>query len=131
MTLDIAAVALTPHSLPFEPKSQISFDTSYILAFDKITTYLTGLGDQVFALGYPRGITSLTMSYPIAKAGYLATEPGQLFAIELTGKDRSGKMVQRRLEGKLLVQPGGNNIPFRPGVVSLHNGAFATPICRL
>jgi len=105
-TVDIAAVALTPNSLPFELRSQTSFDPSYMLAFDKITTYLTGLGDQVFALGYPRGITSLTTSYPIAKAGYLATEPGQLFAIELTGKDRSGKTVNRRLEGKLLVVDG-------------------------
>jgi len=105
-TVDVAAVALTPDSLPFEPRSQTSFDSSYMLSFDKITTYLTGLGDQVFALGYPRGVTSLTTSYPIAKAGYLATEPGQLFSIELTGQDRTGKKVERRLEGKLLIVDG-------------------------
>lgn len=105
-TVDIAALALTPNFLAFETGSQTSFDPSYMLAFDKITTYLTGLGDQVFALGYPRGVTSLTTSYPIAKAGYLATEPGQLFALELTGKDRSGQPVKRRLEGKLLVVDG-------------------------
>ena len=105
-TVDVAAIALTPNSLPLSPRSQISFDPSYMLAFDKITTYLTGLGDQVFALGYPRGVTSLTTSYPIAKAGYLATEPGQPFAIDLTGKDRSGNAVKRRLEGKILLVDG-------------------------
>lgn len=104
-TIDIAAIALTPNPLPLA-LTQTSFDPSYMLSFDKITTYLTGLGDQVFALGYPRGVTSLTTSYPIAKAGYLATEPGQPFAIDLTGKDRAGNTVKRRLEGKVLLVDG-------------------------
>jgi S1-C subfamily serine protease len=104
--IDVAVVALTPDILPFRPETQTSFDPSYMLSFDKITTYLTGLGDQVFALGYPRGITSLTTFYPIAKAGYLATQPGQVFAIELTGTDRSGQTTKARLEGKILVVDG-------------------------
>lgn len=104
--VDVAVVALTAATLRFQPSTQTTFDPSYMLAFDKISSYLTGLGDQVFALGYPRGITSLTTSYPIAKAGYLATEPGRLFAIQLTGKNRAGQQVQRQLEGKILVVDG-------------------------
>lgn len=42
-----------------------------------------GLGSQVFALGYPAGVSSLKNNYPLAKTGYLASLPGEEFEIQL------------------------------------------------
>jgi S1-C subfamily serine protease len=83
-----------------------SFDPSYFLPFDKITAWMIGVGDQVFAIGYPLGITSATTSYPLAKAGYLASTPGEIFAINVPTTRRNGTTTMVRLEAKLLVVDG-------------------------
>jgi hypothetical protein len=79
-----------------------SFDVSYLLPFGKITTIFTGLGDQVFAMGYPLGITSLKNNYPIAKSGYLASLPGEEFEINAPVVNRKNERVNARIEGKML-----------------------------
>ena len=114
--VDVAAVLLNdvPPSNP--PLEFNHFDVSYLLAFDRITASLTGLGDQVFALGYPHGVTSSRTSYPIAKAGYLATSPGETFAITLRQQSRNGRETPVTLEGKILVidgliMPGNSGSP--------------------
>jgi len=105
--VDVAAVFLNEIRIPIGPPlSIISFDLSYLLSFDRITSWLTGLGDQVFALGYPLGITSARTSYPVCKAGYLATIPGEEFAIEVPSASRNGTQSSSHLEGKLLVVDG-------------------------
>jgi len=105
--IDVAAVFLNETPIPAgSPPSVNSLDSSYLLPFDRITSWLTGLGDQVFALGYPLGITSAKTSYPIAKAGYLAATPGEEFAIDIPSASRNNTQSSTRLEGKLLVVDG-------------------------
>lgn len=82
------------------------FDVTYLLPFNKITAWLTGIGDQVFALGYPFGITSLKNDYPIAKSGYLASLPGQEFVVNSRCENRKKQIVSVRITGKILVIDG-------------------------
>lgn len=105
--VDVAIVSLnnvqgpTAHPFTFN-----SFDPTYLLPFDRITSWFTGLGDQVFALGYPLGITSARTSYPVAKAGYLATLPGEPFAIIIPVTRRNGTETAVSLDAKILVVDG-------------------------
>jgi len=82
------------------------FDVSYLLKFNDIMNWFTGLGDQVFALGYPLGITSLKNNFPIAKSGYLASLPGEEFAIDINVINRKKVNVKTRMEGKFLLIDG-------------------------
>jgi hypothetical protein len=104
--VDVAAVFLNEVIPASPPLEMTSFDTSYLLPFSRISSWLTGLGDQVFALGYLLGITSARTSYPIAKAGYLATVPGEEFVIDVPSSSRNQTQSMTRLEGKLLVIDG-------------------------
>ena len=83
-----------------------SFHVNFLLPFEDITRWSFNVGSEVFVLGYPRGITSLNNSYPIAKSGTIASVPGQKFAIEIIDTNRSGHLTTKRLEGKLLLIDG-------------------------
>lgn len=84
-----------------------TFETGDLVPFDQIAaTTFTGLGDQVFALGYPNGITSLRNNYPIAKSAYLSSLPGTEFAVEVPLRNRRKERVKARLEGKILLLDG-------------------------
>jgi len=96
---DLRAPAASPYSFN-------SLDPSFLLPFEKIQTWFTGVGDQVFALGYPLGITSARTSYPIAKAGYLAAPPGEPFALNIPTTRRNGTADIVALDAKMLVVDG-------------------------
>lgn len=83
-----------------------SFDSDYLLPFDRIKIWQTGLGDQVFTLGYPLGITSLKNNYPIVKSGYVASVPGEEFSIDVPALNRQNRKTQTRLQGKILLVDG-------------------------
>lgn len=83
-----------------------SFDVSYLLSFNKITSYHFNIGSQVFVLGYPLGITSLRSNYPIAKFGYIASIPGNEFSINSPVSDRTGIPKKVNITGKLLIIDG-------------------------
>ena len=83
-----------------------SFDMTYLLPFASIKQWGTGLGDQIFALGYPLGVTSLKNNYPIAKSGYVASVPGEEFAINVNVINRNKQKVKTRLNGKILIIDG-------------------------
>jgi hypothetical protein len=105
--VDVAVVELSDVPAPAGPPLTFnSFDASYLLPFDRIAASLVGVGDQVFAIGYPHGITSANTSYPLAKAGYLASTPGETFAIIVPTTHRNGITTSVRLEAKLLVVDG-------------------------
>ena len=114
--VDVVAIALTQDVLGFSPSTLVSFDLSHMLRSDRVTTLLAGLGDQVFSLGYPKGISSLATPYPIAKVGYLATQPGPSLTFDVSGENRLKKAVSRKLTGALilvdgLVLPGNSGGP--------------------
>jgi S1-C subfamily serine protease len=104
--IDIAVIALDEELSPSNNIDLFSFDVSYLLPFDKITMWLTGLGDQVFAMGYPLGITSSKNNYPIAKSGYLASLPGEEFLVNFPAVNRKKETIKTKIEGKILVVDG-------------------------
>jgi hypothetical protein len=104
--VDVAIIALGPELSPANRIDLVGFDTSYLLPFDKIMTSSTGLGDQVFAIGYPGGVTSLKNSYPLAKSSYLASLPGVEVAVKTRGKNRNGESKITTVEGKILLVDG-------------------------
>lgn len=107
--IDVAAIALDQELLSTNNIDLVSFDTSFLLPFNKIIseeTSGTGLGDQVFALGYPLGITSLNTNYPIAKGGYIASVPGQEFRIDVPTLNRQGQQVKATIQGKIVIVDG-------------------------
>lgn len=105
-TIDIALVALFEELSPGKNIDLCSFDRSYLLNFNKITSWFIGLGDQVFAMGYPLGITSLKNNYPIAKAGYIASVPGEEFSIDCPVENRQHEKRTARVQGKILLVDG-------------------------
>lgn len=64
------------------------------------------MGAPVFALGYPRGITSLLTNYPIAKRGHLAATAGEEIALNTSWILRSGQQSGIVVRGKLLLIDG-------------------------
>ena len=58
------------------------------------------------ALGYPLGITSIRNNYPVAKSGYLASVPGDEIALNISARNRSNRIANVRIEGKLLLIDG-------------------------
>jgi S1-C subfamily serine protease len=108
--VDIAVLDITAEINEVNLASEldlVSFDTSFLLGFDKIYEGMEyGIGDQVFALGYPLGITSKNSSLPIAKSGYLASLPGEEFKVDFPCKNRENKNVNATVEGKLLIIDG-------------------------
>jgi S1-C subfamily serine protease len=104
--VDVVAIALTQESLGIAPSTLTAFDGSYLLRADRVTSLLAGLGDQVFSIGYPKGISAQAAPYPIAKVGYLATQPGPSLTFDVTGENRARKQVSRKLTGTLILVDG-------------------------
>jgi len=88
----------------------------YFKSFDSLPDGFTDIGSLVFALGYPRGITSVLTNRPVAKAGYLAAVPGQELALNTKWKTCDGKEGSVIVRGKLflidgLIVPGNSGGP--------------------
>jgi S1-C subfamily serine protease len=105
--VDIGIIYLDEELSPSNNIDLASFDVSYLLPFNQIKAWSTGIGDQVFAMGYPLGITSLKSNYPIAKSGYIASMPGEDFVANVPCVNRKGVIVNdTQIKGKLLVIDG-------------------------
>lgn len=93
-----------------------SFHHSYFCCFDSIQAYHFNIGDQVFVLGYPLGITSVTNSFPVAKSGYLSSVPGDQLSIDFPAVRRNGSKTVAHIVGKVflvdgLIVPGNSGGP--------------------
>jgi hypothetical protein len=104
--IDMVIIALDEELSPANRIDLFSFDVSYLLPFDKIISSYVGLGDQVFAMGYPLGITSLKNNYPIAKSSYLASLPGTELIVEMMSENRKKEKIKTNAEGKILLLDG-------------------------
>ena len=105
-SVDIAVVFLQSDLEKATNINVPSFDVSFLLPFDRITSNYFNIGSQVFVIGYPLGITSLRNNYPLAKFGYIASTPGEEFALETVASDRINILKKVKLVGKLLVIDG-------------------------
>lgn len=104
-SIDVAVIRLEGELDPINSIDLVSFDRTFFVPFANIVNF-AGQGDQVFALGYPLGISSLTNNYPIAKAGYVASVSGQEFKIDIPIQNRAGRPIVAKIEGKFLVVDG-------------------------
>lgn len=57
-------------------------------------------------MGYPYGITSLKNNLPIAKFGFIASTPGEIFSLKFPVSNRKGIKEIVQLTGKLLIIDG-------------------------
>ena len=105
-SVDVAVVFLQDDLTKATGINAPSFDVTFLLPFHRITSHYVNIGSQVFVIGYPMGITSLRNNYPLAKFGYIASTPGEEFAIEIPATDRKGVQKKVNLTGKLLVIDG-------------------------
>jgi len=105
--IDLVAIDVTDkvHD-PQEHIYSLSYSSSYLVRFAKIQDYDTTIADEVIALGYPLGISSLRNLYPIAKMGYLASVPGEDVSIPFKPYNRAGVPTPITLDGKFLVVDG-------------------------
>jgi S1-C subfamily serine protease len=100
-------VALDTELEPSQNVTYACFAPSRLLDFDKISSMgLAGLGEAVFALGYPLGITSLKTDLPIAKAGYLSSTPGEELTVQLGCLARNQSQTIKVLSGKVILVDG-------------------------
>lgn len=106
-SVDIAMIDITEEVHSTEDIDLVSFDISYLVPFANIfeKTY-TGIGDQIFALGYPEGITSKLSNLPIAKSGYISSMPGEEFHVATICIDRFDKMQSVNIGGKIIIIDG-------------------------
>jgi hypothetical protein len=80
--------------------------TDYLEPFGNLPGPYANIGAPVFALGYPRGVTSLLTNYPVAKVGHLATPGGEELAINTHVQTKDKKIVPVIFRGKLLLIDG-------------------------
>jgi len=104
--VDIAIVYLNKDLKDIKNINVSSFDISYLRPFDSITSMYFNIGSQVFVLGYPYGITSLKNNLPIAKFGFIASTPGEIFSLKFSVPNRKGIKEIIQLTGKLLIIDG-------------------------
>lgn len=101
--IDIAVIDITSEiDALYETKklNLWSIDTSYLVPLKNITGQTsTGIGDQVFALGYPAGIKSSKTNQPIAKAGYISSSIDGDLEVLFPWKDKSGILKNTSAEG--------------------------------
>jgi hypothetical protein len=92
---------------PGEHIRESVFSATYMVRFKDIDKQLTGVGDQVFALGYPLGISSRPTNHPIAKVAYLASTPGEDTSIPyICGTQSNGQPRTVTVSGKILIVDG-------------------------
>jgi V8-like Glu-specific endopeptidase len=68
---DVAAIAIT--APPEFAKAAIPVD--YLAADDTFTKYQVGAGDEMMALGFPRGLAANQAGFPILRSGRVASYP--------------------------------------------------------
>ncbi len=84
-----------------------SFDVSMLPSFSETNSfYSLGMGDQVYALGYPHGIVAQRNNYPVAKTGWLSSVPGEELNLRVPATNRFGVLTNVTIAGKIFVVDG-------------------------
>jgi len=104
--IDVGIIALDEELSPSNDIDLVSFDVDDLLPFNGISTWFAGIGDQVFVMGYPLGMSSLQNNYPIVKPGYIASPPGEEFVVNYPCKNRKNELVNTRIAGRILAVDG-------------------------
>jgi V8-like Glu-specific endopeptidase len=68
---DVAAISITAPAA----FAQAAIPEDYLAADDTFTKYSVGAGDEMMALGFPRGLAANAAGFPILRAGKVASYP--------------------------------------------------------
>jgi V8-like Glu-specific endopeptidase len=68
---DVAAIAITAPP----PFAQAAIPEAYLAADDTFSKYQVGAGDEMMALGFPRGLAANQAGFPILRSGRVASYP--------------------------------------------------------
>ena len=104
--VDVALICIDEETQKTKDLDLLSFDVSYFVPFEKVISTYTGMGDQIFAIGYPFGITSLKNNYPIAKSCYLSSLPGTEMVVKMKVKNRNNEDKEIDVDGKIFLIDG-------------------------
>jgi len=109
-TIDVVIIDITKEINDTKGKNNLnlwSIDVSYLTSLDKIEEVaVTGIGDQVFALGYPAGIKLSKTNQPIAKAGYISSSLDCNLVVNFPCTDKTGKTTLVSPVGKFFLVDG-------------------------
>lgn len=105
--IDIVVIDITPQIVNTKNLDLAFFDMSYLVPIEDIgkRTY-TGIGDQVFAIGYPARITSKNTNKPIVKAGYISSALTGDLIINSYWVNRNKQKIEASAEGKFFLVDG-------------------------
>lgn len=103
---DVALIALEEEISPASGADILLFDSTYLLNLERMKILSIGVGDRVFAIGYPAGVPTLRNNYPTATPGNLASVPGDELSIAVNVKNHKNERIDARVEGKILLVSG-------------------------
>lgn len=105
--IDIVAIDITSQIVSVKNLDVKYFDLSYLIPLNSIATEAyTGVGDQVYAIGYPAGITSTNTHKPIVKSGYISSALSGDLIINSDWINRAKKKIKTSAEGKFFLVDG-------------------------
>lgn len=109
--IDIVAINISKEVNGASNLNLMRFDPSFITPIDSIAERAaSGIGDQVFALGYPAGITSKHSNEPIVKTGIISSSLSGDLEVYLPYKvkDDKGndKIIHAKPSGKYFLVDG-------------------------
>lgn len=106
--IDIAAIEIT-HLIPAIQKyvnlDYLRIDASYLIPYEKLNKLGFGMGDLVYAIGYPAMIYSKTDNKPIAKVGHISSTTKSDIQLEVP-VNIGRKVVKVETEGHIFLVDG-------------------------
>jgi hypothetical protein len=89
-----------------EPANMKVLTSEWLEPFANLPGKYGYIGAQIFALGYPHGITSLLTNNPVAKVGHLSATAGEELALRTQWVTRAKQTSTITLRGKLILVDG-------------------------
>jgi S1-C subfamily serine protease len=83
-----------------------SFDTSILVPLREFGKYRVGVGDHIFAIGYPADIRSITSNLPIAKSGWISSNLDGDVVLQTRWQKRDSTFCAPLLKGKIFLIDG-------------------------
>lgn len=105
--VDVAVVDISDVYTKNSKIARNYFSTGFLKKLEEVGTETNlGFGSQIFTIGYPAGFKFATSNYPVAKAGYIASQLHGKLEINASVKNRSGAVVEKKLSRKFFVVDG-------------------------
>ena len=105
--IDVAAINITEILDTIQNAYIVKFESDYLVPIDSLddVCYL-GLGDQVFAIGYPSGLKSETTNHPFIKSAFVSSVLTGEIVVNLPFRDRNDNAISVAPSGKYFLLDG-------------------------